>query len=311
MVSEVPLGRCLISDRAPLNSWILAMTTAISKIGTNRKTIAWAMIAVVAAIPAGFTMILQSQRIQGPALVIYGPTIYDLGSGKVGDVLTGDVILHNRGSSPLVYQLRTGCSCLKLTPNNGEIAPQDSLEISLGLRLRTEGRDESATVYIHTNDPAQSEVQLHLTAKCPAAFAVSPEAVDFGTIMKGSTARATISLLRAGRDPVAADTDVNYSVRMPFLAVKKETAGGKEVVLAITLQGNAPLGAFTDSLAVVIDGRTIRIPISGKIDGICSIVPPVLYVSRNRDASRVKEYSFFGFIRLMRVLFHEGRGSSV
>src|SRR5438552_14469550 len=117
------------------------MFADIKKLICNRKAAAWAVVIVVAAAPAVVASIMQRFSVQGPVLVVYGPNIMELGSGKEGDVLTGTIVLHNRGNAPLVYRLRTGCACAKLTPASGEIAPQDSLEISLGLRLRTEGRD--------------------------------------------------------------------------------------------------------------------------------------------------------------------------
>lgn len=267
------------------------MLHRFKRLTPSRAASTWIMVVLLAAIPATTASVLQPSPVERPVLVIYGPSTHDLGSGKPGEVLAGQLVLSNRGTSLLEYNLRTSCSCAKLNPAHGQIAPQDSVEINLGLRLRTEGRDELLTVFVSSNDPAQPEVQHVFRARCAAALTASPEFVDFGRLALGESPRRAILLFDATGKGLPPDTPIIISNTLPFIHVIKEAAADARCSLLVKVHDNAPAGSFSDLLSVVVHDRTIVIPISGTITTTYSVVPPVLYLPKTNPAHKGAEHT--------------------
>lgn len=205
-----------------------------------------------------------------PAFVELRQTASDLGEGKPGEVKRGSFTIVNRERIPLRFTADAGCDCLRLEPKRGHLAPGEQQEVRVDLKLKTEGRDESATVNVEAVSDERREVeQLRFVARCPAPLAALPAVVDFGRIAQGKVSTVTVQLLAKGARPWV-QNPVRVQVLPSHLSAEIcETPTG--TALRLMVSGDAPPGPLGGEVVIHApkEGLSLAVPVRGEV--VCPI----------------------------------------
>lgn len=204
-----------------------------------------------------------------------------LGEGEVGDILTGDLPLRNRGSIPLHFEVASGCACTELSPKRGNIEPGGIQKVHVGIRLRYRGKQEVAAILIQSNDPEKPLATHTFIAKNVMPFAVSPEAIDFGRVMDDGNARtASLCVLGPGSKPLAPHFEVSATCDNPYITVLPDKSQPGQRSFRLILQRGAPRGPVTGlvKLCVSHDPTPFEVPVRGDVEGLLRVAPETVYL---------------------------------
>ena len=110
--------------------------------------------------------------IKGPAITIT-PSRYDLGTVIYGEVAEHTFVVKNSGDEPLeILRLSTSCGCTKaaMAKEDKVIAPGQSANLLVTFDPAVHKDDSDLgdlirIIYVRTNDPENSEVEVEITAK--------------------------------------------------------------------------------------------------------------------------------------------------
>lgn len=105
--------------------------------------------------------------------------------------------ISNRGGSPLrITKLVVSCGCLHAVSSKGVLGPGEAGTITV-LIAPVRSEESMTSVSVHTNDPTAPVSKLNVSWRSRSPLDISPEEVDFGTVLPGQVTSTEISLLRA------------------------------------------------------------------------------------------------------------------
>jgi hypothetical protein len=102
---------------------------------------------------------------------------------------------------PFAVGLTGGSNWLFETPAQGTVAAGSSLPVTLDVKSKgLFGGDYRATIFINSNDPLTSEVQVPVTLQVTGVpiAEIAPDTVDFGQVFVNLTGKETVSVTNAG-----------------------------------------------------------------------------------------------------------------
>jgi hypothetical protein len=224
----------------------------------------------------------------GPKLDRWATPALILGEGKQNEILTGSFSIRNIGTEPLTFRLDGSCACAELNPKEGEVAPGEVQDITIGVRLREEGRTETVTYNVKTNDPDAAETHFSVNANCPAPFTVTPPRIDLGTVLAGEAVPPVTVVVRAGtgKSPPPVPIFQASSATKGLTVAKADEAG--EQRFDVRFVPGADRGAVTGDITLRSpDGKTeVRIPFAAEVVGPLSIAPRSVELRRGKGDAR-------------------------
>lgn len=236
------------------------------------RSAAWGAVAcLVAAIPIGLRAGYSRggvPRLELPAFAS------DLGSGRLGEVLTGSVPIRNPGAAPLRFTIQPSCSCSKIAPAGGTVPPGHVQEVRVEVRLKEYGR-KPISLAIQTNDPRNPSASHGLVVTCPPPLRISPDSVHFGRVRKGTTARASVEVaagpgksLSPGALLKARSTNANVAV-----SVERLKHGPARLVLAVSAAAPEGYHAGTVVVRAGDEEEAMEVPFSVEVGPSIRVVP--------------------------------------
>lgn len=164
------------------------------------------------------------------------PLNYDLGTVKYGEVAKHTFTIKNSGAKPLeILRVSTSCGCTQafLADADKIIVPDETVEMLVTFDPAVHQDDSDLgkivrMVYLKTNDPKKSEVEIELTAnvvKDKEVKTISVEASkwffrpDSIKIKKGDFVRLEIT-----------STDVAHGFALPAFNIKETIESGKKTI---------------------------------------------------------------------------------
>ncbi len=234
------------------------------------------IVAGLAAVVARYTF--ARRGIAVPVLVLPRSAL-DLGSGKAGEIRDGVFHVENRGAAPLAVSFSPSCGCSELRPRVASIAPNEVLDVRVGIRLSEEPAEKIVTIAVSSNDPMHPQSSFQVRAKCRPPLEVHPVAVEFGHILNGRAASSEIKVTNGDGGPLPVDARVQAVSDSPHVAASATVPNGSgEAVVRIDLSPTAPIGALRCNVAITLEpaGLRVSIPVSSNIRGEYSVAPSVL-----------------------------------
>jgi hypothetical protein len=209
----------------------------------------------------------------------------DFGSVPRGPTLTHPFRLtNNTGVAVTIGSVRVGCTCVSARALRTELAPGQSTAILAEMDTRKFQRDKSVTIYVQFTEPQVEEVRLQIQANSRDDVTVSPDALAFGQIKKGSTPSASVTVTFSGNDSwritgVAADS--NY-VRARVEALPGNT---QELNYRLTakLRSDTPVGKWYTDLWLQTNNPAsprVRVPLTVEVQAALSLSPSAVILGQ-------------------------------
>jgi hypothetical protein len=247
----------------------------------NRWVYLWTLVIITLASAAflllrGSSLPLPDHPARGPRLERWTTLETYLGEGKLGEILSGSFRLRNVGTEPLTFTIRAGCDCASLSPREGIIPPGEIQEVSVGVRLRYEGKDEHVRLEIYTNDPDAAPYVLEVRGNCPAAFLTAPRSLDFNDVVEGTERTLTLRVLGPQGEPLPSSADLRFHSTSDHWTVDRASTADEGWVLAVKLRATAPRGHIQGEIVLSLPEaeREVKVPV------VAYVVAPVLVAPR-------------------------------
>jgi len=124
------------------------------------------------------------------------PTL-DFGTLYQMEEVKKEVTFRNIGTAPLtVTKVRSTCGCAAATPSKQRLAPGESASAEITFRAGLLRGKITKHVYLQSDDPAQPEADITVTAEVKAEVATEPVGVHIGKLKVGETLERSV-LVRA------------------------------------------------------------------------------------------------------------------
>ncbi len=204
-----------------------------------------------------------------------------------GEVWEGESVQHvftftNSGTADLeITRVRTTCGCTAGVLSEKILAPGESGEIRASFNTRGYRGRRSMPVFVHSNDPVNSTVQLRIEATVKNVAVFDPRNLSFGQVTRGEKATRETRLVFDG-DPVPVR---EVSARPEFFSARilepetGEDGSGEAspVRIEVEISPDAPVGRHRGTLTARLDHPGVS-SLNGRL--MATVEGPLLYSPR-------------------------------
>lgn len=195
----------------------------------------------------------------------------------------------NVGKSVLTLK-SGGTTCTKCTIaelSKSEIAPQETVEVTVEYMPSARQPRFRQTATLLTNDPSQPRIELNIFGTVTAPYKVTPDSLAFSRFSASETSKAEIRIEvyvadeahLAGFELEQPDTAAYFEITSrPIPAGELEDAKAKcGVLVNVTVKPGLPLGPVRQTIrldlamAGIAENSKIEIPVEGTVDSDISI----------------------------------------
>ena len=213
-----------------------------------------------------------------------------------GEAFGGQELNHiftftNTGTDPVqITDIQSSCYCTTAFLNDKNIAPGQSGQIEVTLKVPSKNEKVKERVQLHTDSPVQPTLQFSITANARLPVEPIPERIVLGSFSP-ETFKSKTFILRQILDPpvqiLSVTTDSDHFTVEYETDLATGNLSGK-----IHLKPGVSIGAFSRRLHVEFtrngNPATMTIPISGKALGDFNVFPRQLFfgITRSGDTNR-------------------------
>ncbi|MFQ3649418.1 MAG: DUF1573 domain-containing protein [Gemmataceae bacterium] len=201
-------------------------------------------------------------------------------------------ITNNTKNVVTVSSVRVSCGCVSAVVVKGSLQPGESTQLIANMDTTRFTGVRAVTIFVQFSQPAFEEVRLVVQSDMRADFAITPGALTFGQVKKGTTPTASVTVTFHGHRDARihkVKSDTNY-VQASVTEVRRTEV---EVVYRLTakLRADTPVGRwFTDVwIESSLPGlNAIRVPVNVEVQPALTVTPPILAlgtIKLNQEAS--------------------------
>ncbi len=202
----------------------------------------------------------------------------DFGSVPRGPTLTHPFRLVNKTKQNVhIASVRVSCGCTSARALQEFLAPGQETAILVQMDTRRFQYTKNVTIFVQFDQPSWQEVRLWVQANSRDDVTVIPESLAFGTIKRGGspTAGVTISFLGGGNWRIlGVRSDSNYV--QPKVREIRRDAGEVSYQLTASMRADTPPGKwYTDVWLQTNDPTTprVRVPLTVEVAAPLTISP--------------------------------------
>jgi hypothetical protein len=228
----------------------------------------------------------------GSATASWADGMFESLTRDFGSVPRGAILVHafrltnNTGSHVTISSVRVSCGCTTAHALQTELAPGQTTAILAEMDTRRFQRDKNVTIYVQFSRPSFEEVRLWVQANSRDDVTVTPEALAFGQIKKGTGPSAAVSISFVG----SGDWRItNVSSESNYVQTRLEQFQGTnlEVAYRLTakLRPDTPAGKwYTDIWLQTTNPATprVRVPVTVEIQSALSLSPSAVVLGQIR-----------------------------
>lgn len=176
-----------------------------------------------------------------------------------------------------IANVRTTCGCSAARPSRDILESGEKAYIEVSMDTRKFKHRKDSNVIVTFDAPQYAEVRLPITAYIRTDVVLTPGAVNFGAVPKGSESKKTIGIAYAGRADWAITKVVAKNPHMTAKIVEKSRENGLvNYELTVDLRGNAVVGDLRDLLILhTNDMKSPRVPVlvEGRVEAEITVSP--------------------------------------
>jgi hypothetical protein len=193
-------------------------------------------------------------------------TTFDFGDRYTGEIVEHTFKLTNIGDANLhISQVLTSCGCTSSELSSNDVAPGESVDLNLKLDLHMQRGVQNRTIFVRSNDPKTSDLQLTLKGNALSHVELDPPYVVFGNPKDSQPQTATVSV-------IADDSIDSLSIKQTETSGKNLNAEvqtlepGKKFAVKINVSSDESSRDFQGWVRLVTDQtgeyKSIAIPVS-------------------------------------------------
>jgi len=235
----------------------------------------------------------------------------DFGSVPRGPMLNYPFHLTNSTRSTVhITSVRVSCGCTSATALRDTLAPGQSTAVVAQMDTRRFSGPKAVTIFVQFDQPAWEEVRLWVQANSRDDVSISPEALAFGHIRRGSSPKNAVSISLLG-DPnwqiQSAKSESNYV--LTGLSAPKQSDSGVEYELTAQIRPDTPVGRwYTDIWLSTNNPATpkVRVPLNVEVEAALSMTPNGVVLGQIKSGGQAERKIILRGVRPFRVTAIKG-----
>lgn len=225
---------------------------------------------------------------------LFGEAGHDFGPVPRGAIVRHQFVLTNSLKEAVsIIDVRASCGCttgraLATTVPPGKAAV---VEAEMDTRNFVGRKVTTLTISLLTASGKDDEVRLGVSSTILSDIVLNPGSIDLGTVAKGQTPSAVLTIERLGAPNWRAERMISTSrVLRAELVETDRSVSGVGYRLTVTLKPGAPAGPIRDEIRIVTndpESPTIPVLVTGQVRGELTATPSVLALGEVSSASVV------------------------
>jgi hypothetical protein len=195
---------------------------------------------------------------KGTPRIAFEPRIRDVGQVREGQTVTATYAVRNIGDGLLkIASVRSDCAtCTRASIDRKELPPGEGTELTVEHTGEPPGGAFARYVTVESNNADDPTVAVIIQGEVTLEFTVDPLELDFGEVVAGQGATASLRLTRNFGDPLLLGPLGALPAGLMLTAAPKPAAEvGEPVVLELALGPDVPAGTYAEELRVPVNGR--------------------------------------------------------
>ena len=207
--------------------------------------------------------------------------VHDFGATPKGPQLVHYFRYTNSGKETLtISNVRVSCGCVTASAPVTQVKPGESSYITASMDSRRFSGPKSVTIFVQFSSPRYEEISLQVQANGRDDFSMSPDSIAFGTIRKGSEAKASVRVTLFG-DPNWDVSDAKAESNYVKPSVKLVKRNGAEVTYEISanLRNDLPVGKWFTDVWLTTNNPSlnkVRVPLTVDVNAPVTVTPGAL-----------------------------------
>ena len=223
---------------------------------------------------------------------------FDVGKTWEGDKASHVFSFKNTGSADLlIKKVKTSCGCTAAVLSSKEIKPGQTGEIKATFNTRRYHGKQSKTIYVSSNDPKHSTVQLKLQTTVKSVGTFKPRNIQFGEVTRGEKISRIIELTPEIEPIKITELIVSPDVFTARILEdekvntdkKSEKNALRPIRIEVSVSPEAPIGRHNGNLTVKTDHpriSSLSAHIYLRVKGPITFSPRMLFFDENAQKAR-------------------------
>ena len=207
-------------------------------------------------------------QVAGPVVVI-DPVQIDFGTVKQETTHRSEVTIRNQGTELLeIRGIESDCGCTVAQLPDSTLDPGQSVPLSITLSTRHFSGQIAKHIFLETNDPGAPKAKLTLIAFVREMVRVTPTALDFGSLERGASAQATVTVRSLRSDTLRVLDVVVPQETLTATLSSQEDSDSLVHRVTFAVRPDAAVGAFRETAIIRTNHRlakTLKIEVAGQI----------------------------------------------
>jgi hypothetical protein len=231
----------------------------------------------------------------------------DFGTVPRGPSVAHAFRLTNNTQAPVhISGIRVSCGCVIALALRSGLAPGESTAIQVQMDTRRFFGVKNVTVYVQFDRPQGEEVRLWVQANSRDDITVTPDALAFGPVKRGSAPSASVQVTLLGNAQwqlLDVQTESAYVQATLTEVLRKEA----EVTYQLTaqLRPDAPAGRWYTDLWLKTNMPSmprVRVPLTVEVESALSVSPATVILGQVKSGAAAERKVIVRGIRPFRIL---------
>jgi hypothetical protein len=135
---------------------------------------------------------------------------------------------------------------------------------------------KTVTIFVQFSQPQFEEVRLSVTANGRSDLAVTPDSFAFGTVKRGSSSEASVTVNFYGSDAKLTEAKAESNYIKATITETKDANGATAWVVKATLRKDVPVGKWYSDIWLKTNNAAltqIRVPLNVEVEPALSVTP--------------------------------------
>jgi hypothetical protein len=221
--------------------------------------------------------IVSAQGATTPSIACEAPN-FDFGTRLNTEDIPHTFIITNKGTAPLIIsRIRSGCGCTRHELARSTIPPGESTTLGIRVTIRGHIGPKHASIYLHSNDPADPVYQCHISGIATAEVDMVPRSVNISIPTDITNLESRITIINRTGTPL---NPTNLLISNTFCQAQLVTnIPGRDYAVLIKIMTNGISTSTQGSIRIATDHPRyplLEIPISVTVVRDISAYPPTV-----------------------------------
>ncbi len=239
---------------------------------------------------------------------------HDFGPVPRGAKVRHPFVITNKTAGPVsILSLRVSCGCTSGKASVGVVPPGGTGVVEAEMDTRNFVGNKATTLFVTLHNGAEEvEIGLGVRSNILSDIVLNPGGIDFGTVARGQSPTASLTIDRLGQPEWRVTKMVSASKVLGATLAETQRANGMvSYRLDVSIKPGAPAGTVRDEIQLITndpESRSFPVLVTAEVRGELSASPSVLALAASTTAEPAQGRVVVRASKPFKVVKVEGAG---